>query len=218
MCGIHASLSTQPHIISNDLNRSLSNRGPDHFGQVERKLGRWTLKLTSTVLALRGGGGHVTPQPLVELACPETGSALCWNGEAWRVDGHDLAEGNDGEVLFGMMRETGKPLDVLRRVEGPFAFVYYNEAERTVYYGRDRLGRRSLMTRFGEDGELVFCSVAEDGTGGWKEVEADGIYAASVGKDGELEMQRHEWVVEEGAEDYVSTTSALPFFSVAGVI
>ncbi|KAK4226727.1 hypothetical protein QBC38DRAFT_528192, partial [Podospora fimiseda] len=212
MCGIHASISTTPHVISDDLHRCLSNRGPDHFGQVERRVGKRIVKLTSTVLALRGG--HVTPQPLQI----EDVSVLCWNGEAWRVDG-EFVEGNDGEFLFKKMIGEGRtPLDVLRGVEGPFAFVYFDAEENRIYYGRDRLGRRSLMMRRDEGtGEMVFCSVAEDG-GEWKEVEADGIYAVGFGEGEELERMKYEWVDEEGSEDFVSIMSPFSFTVVVSSI
>ncbi|KAL2172915.1 hypothetical protein VTG60DRAFT_93 [Thermothelomyces hinnuleus] len=94
-------------------------------------------------------------------------------------------------------------LDVLRGIEGPFAFVYYDAVAGTVLYGRDRLGRRSLLAAAPTgDGGLTLCSVAGEAGGGWEEVEADGIYVLRLG--GEAVRERHEWVAGEDAAEFVS--------------
>lgn len=36
--------------------------------------------------------------------------------------------------------------DVLATVEGPYAFIYFRAETQCLYYGRDPLGRRSLMS------------------------------------------------------------------------
>ena len=221
MCGIHAVLSSQTptssashpqdHGLPAELKRCLHARGPDHFGQVERAIhasddgtSLWSLRLTSSVLALRGG--HVARQPLVD---PGSDSVLCWNGEAWRVDGRRVAGGeNDGEAVLGRLVEASLGglealLGVLRGIEGPFAFVYYDAPTETLLFGRDRLGRRSLVMARDEGGGVTLCSVANGE--GWREVEADGIYALRVGV---VEVSRHEWVVGDDAADFVSILGA----------
>ncbi|KAJ4379792.1 hypothetical protein N0V86_004976 [Didymella sp. IMI 355093] len=46
-----------------------------------------------------------------------------------------------------------------------------------LYYGRDCLGRRSLLRKITADGSLLLSSVCDNASGeGWEEVEADGIY------------------------------------------
>lgn len=262
MCGIHAAL-TPPgivHTVSPDLTRSLCNRGPDYLGQVERRVtstscesdSSWTLKLTSTVLALRGD--HVAKQPLTspeDADTGKTGSVLCWNGEAWRINGEPVT-GNDGEEIWRLLREAEveieasacttasteeedakekEILDVFRTIEGPFAFVYWYEAGRKLFFGRDRLGRRSLMVRRDEGtGEVVLSSVAEglgnggddadgaasNGSNGWKEVEADGIYvldlstlsSPSEGEEAKKMMSepvRRDWIEGVDPAEFVST-------------
>ena len=255
MCGIHAVL-TPPgivHTVSPDLTRSLCNRGPDYLGQAERRVTSapsssstnsdtsllesdscWTLKLTSTVLALRGD--HIAKQPLAE----NNGSVLCWNGEAWRINGKPV-RGNDGEEIWRLLREaeasasaassTTKEekdqniLDVFRAIEGPFAFVYWYEAGRKLFFGRDRLGRRSLMMKMDErTREMVLSSVAEGLNGGgdnangsseWREVEADGIYVLDLGllpfsREGVtpavLEPVRRDWIEGGDPAEFVSTS------------
>ncbi|KAK0647623.1 asparagine synthase-domain-containing protein, partial [Cercophora samala] len=213
MCGIHAVISPSSSSsssllpeISPDLHQNLVNRGPDYFGQVARDSsdGRWNLRFTSTVLALRGD--HVTKQPLQEDS--GSGDVLCWNGEAWRLDGGLIGEReNDGEVLFGRLRGArteGEVMGVWRGVEGPFAFVYFCGCLQRVFWGRDRLGRRSLMVKKMDGGGVVLGSIGGNGggEGEWEEVEADGVYSMDLGGGGEV--RKHEWV--EGGENFVSAS------------
>lgn len=146
---------------------------------------------------------------------------LCWNGEAWRVGGGTRVVGageNDGEVVFERLiiaaaaaaeGEEGPVVDVLRGIEGPFAFVFYDAVGGRVYFGRDRLGRRSLLLGGLEGGGVGLCSVAGEACGGegWREVEADGIYVIKVGEVGG--PRRRDWVVGEDADDFVSTLGRL---------
>lgn len=180
MCGIHVSLSPASHTISPDLELRIWKRGPDFLGKETRSVaGAWLLGFTSTVLALRGD--HVTKQPLTQ---PANESVLCWNGEAWRIDDRQV-EGNDGEAILDLLvKASASPvpsrdsiLDVLRSIEGPFAFVFYDQSSQVLFFGRDRLGRRSLMLRQDDlPGTLTLSSVAQSCDPGWREVEADGIY------------------------------------------
>lgn len=214
MCGIHAVVSRNSRFhgtaISEKLRRCLCNRGPDHFGQVTTRLETVTtpvnLTFTSTVLALRGD--HVTKQPFQD---PQTGSVLCWNGEAWRINSQPV-DGNDGEAIFALLREASKKssetgsrdpiLDVFRSIQaitGPFAFVYFDRPSETIYFGRDRLGRRSLLIcRDESDGSFVLSSIAEACEEKWKEVDSDGVYSVVLRQDADPDHLplpvRHEWL------------------------
>lgn len=218
MCGIHAVIalvdnaskesssngdtSTPIDDLPEVLHTRLARRGPDHFGQVSssfsgnssRQDGNTVvLQFTSTVLSLRGDG--LTPQPFED---PATGRALCWNGEVWRLTddaegGDHQVSGNDGEQLFDRLKgcvDSPAVLAVLRAVEGPFAFVYYDRPAGQLYYGRDRLGRRSLLART-TDTSLTLSSVSDVSSSSsstakhvpWVEVEADGIYVVDLNQD-----------------------------------
>ncbi|KAK7752888.1 hypothetical protein SLS62_005230 [Diatrype stigma] len=224
MCGIHAVISDgasgEPPPLSESLQQTLSSRGPDYFGQVKRDIPldeertkALHLVLTSTVLALRGD--HVAAQPLEDTA---SDSVLCWNGEAWRL-GNETVTGNDGEAILAKLRiaessvvdasETREAcvLNVLRSIEGPFAFLYYDAEAKRLYFGRDRLGRRSLLYNVSEDRRsITFSSIADVPASGWQEVEADGVYsirldalaAASGSAMGSWDLNtyitKHDWV------------------------
>ncbi|KAK5653944.1 hypothetical protein OQA88_7869 [Cercophora sp. LCS_1] len=197
MCGIHASLSATPHEISPKLKHTFCDS--------------WFLTFTSTVLALRGD--HITNQPLVH---PTNQSVLCWNGEAWRIDGCQV-EGNDGEAIFdrlsqptALVARRDAILSVFRSIEGPFAFVYYDQLSEALYFGRDRLGRRSLMKRQDSaSGDLILCSVAESPDPSWTEVEADGIYAVDLCNSSDdlrvsRRLSKHGWQAPD-RPDFVSS-------------
>lgn len=204
MCGIHAAISrTALDRIDANLEECLRNRGPDHLGtinvQVDRNGSPLQVALTATVLALRGD--HVAAQPLVDDG---SGSVLCWNGEAWKIRGHPV-QGNDGEAVLALLSVASKHgsaeaiLDVLRAIEGPFAFIYLDKPSGTLYYGRDRLGRRSLLLHRSE-GTVQLSSIAPAASAGWVEVEADGCYSMSLDSgifDMTKRQTRHDWSNDE---------------------
>ncbi|WQF77384.1 Putative asparagine synthase, rossmann-like alpha/beta/alpha sandwich, nucleophile aminohydrolase [Colletotrichum destructivum] len=187
MCGIHAVVSRDGfQSLPAATQTCLCNRGPDHLGEVQAqsKTGgagseNLFLTFTSTVLALRGD--HVTQQPFRDAS---SGSVLCWNGEAWKLAGAPV-QGNDGEAIFSLLtaassRDDAEDAvsDVLRSIQGPFAFVYFDAPASRLYYGRDRLGRRSLLLN--QEEGLRLSSVAESTSPAWTEVEADGIYVLNL--------------------------------------
>ncbi|KAG4428167.1 hypothetical protein IFR05_016349 [Cadophora sp. M221] len=192
MCGIHAAISrTGFQAPSEDSKRLLTNRGPDHTGQQQARIDvrdgtPYWITLMSTVLALRGG--HVTAQPFLDAS---SGSALCWNGEAWKI-GSDPVTGNDGQAVFDLLIQASSSktlaadavtavLKILQSISGPFAFVFLDRKHRQMYFGRDRLGRRSLVFKNDVDlGVLELSSIPGD-KGSWVEVEADAIYQLSYG-------------------------------------
>ncbi|KAK1574462.1 asparagine synthase [Colletotrichum navitas] len=189
MCGIHVSVSREGFQSLPATTRTcLCSRGPDHLGEVQSQTRTSSpdakpvfLNFTSTVLALRGD--HVTKQPFHDASSQ---SVLCWNGEAWKIAGAPV-QGNDGEAVFSLLTAASgrdasedQVLNVLRSIEGPFAFVYFDAAASRIYYGRDRLGRRSLLLNQQEG--LRFSSIAESTSPEWAEVEADGIYVLDLAR------------------------------------
>lgn len=216
MCGIYASISRRDGLVpSSALQSRLVKRGPDHLGttRVSIKSGEDSqvaeifLTFQATVLSLRGRG--ITEQPLVRAT---SGAILCWNGEAWTLGGKTIAENDGAAVLSTLDAASGEDavLDVLQSINGPFAFIYYDPRDGgRIYFGRDRLGRRSLLVHDGED--FILSSVADPGLSGWVEVEADGVYSLDVARLGDARsgsvtmpmVKRHVWLPEDLGE-YVS--------------
>ncbi|KAK2591687.1 hypothetical protein QQS21_010624 [Conoideocrella luteorostrata] len=206
MCGIYAAVSAaEKCLVSSVLERRLRNRGPDYQGTFTTRLddaNATTLTFTSTVMSLRGD--RIVKQPIVDEI---TGSVFCWNGEAWKIGG-EAVNGNDSAAIFALLSlasrhslndDSNRVLDVLRKIEGPFAFIYFDKPTRRLYYGRDRLGRRSLLVKPGE--QFLLASIADFPTTGWTEVEADGIYVLTLQNVGKGYANpvptRYDWVEDD---------------------
>jgi asparagine synthetase B (glutamine-hydrolysing) len=208
MCGIFFSLGLTGHVLPvEELARNLALRGPDSYQvqKLEIPLAerdtdpKPTLPDTvyatfiSSVLSLRGD--HVSVQPFVD---PASGSILCWNGEAWKFNGKDIP-GNDTEFIFDRLLEAGrseistngtalirqtrlqKLLGTLSSITGPYAFIFFNGPSRNIFYGRDCLGRRSLLTRADSQGNIIVTSISTgDSTASWEEIEAEAIHVINI--------------------------------------
>jgi len=184
----------------------LKARGPDSYQEHSIKVFRRTtsegsnepepadlyLTFVSTVLALRGD--HVQAQPLIDR---QTESIFCWNGEAWKFDDKDFSE-NDTYHIFKLLLEVLRPvspsapesdalnvatneaLDLLlltfSRISGPYSFLFFDHVSSRVIYGRDCLGRRSLLNKCNGD-DFVLSSVRDNSPSStWSEVDTAGIY------------------------------------------
>jgi len=225
MCGIHAIVSRKAFVpVGDDLKQLLSKRGPDHIGEETAKVKTkdgipYFISFTASVLALRGG--QVTAQPFKD---PRSGSIFCWNGEAWRLDTEPVV-GNDGRIVFDSLLEASSSrlssaesvsavLKRFRSISGPFAFVFLDRYHDMLYFGRDRLGRRSLLYNTnGLPDSMEFSSSGDLRNGNWKEVDADGVYQLSLSNEqvilGEqslvsqntfesiLPLRRHIWEVSD---------------------
>ena len=79
-------------------------------------------------------------------------------------------------------------LSALQSIEGPFAFVYYKTSSKKIYFGRDCLGRRSLLWLRSDKGAFMLSSVGkaktnQDDPDVWEEVPANGIYSIDLNTD-----------------------------------
>ncbi|KAK7510970.1 asparagine synthase-domain-containing protein [Phyllosticta citriasiana] len=175
MCGIFASLSRHDPIHPDPtIAALLRNRGPDSQQTLERSVNQCHLVLHATVLALRGTS--IVSQPLLDR---DSGSVLCWNGEAWEIDRQPVL-GNDSEAVLGLFvdacRHQTTIASAISRVRGPYAFVFYDAPRRRLYFGRDCLGRRSLLCSE-KAGSMILSSICDYKVSDqWHEVEANGIF------------------------------------------
>ena len=202
MCGIFFSLSNKHYVAPSARElHSLKRRGPDSCCTVQRKfqygLGEALCYLTiyATVLSLRGN--HLVEQPIED---PNSSSLFCWNGEAWTIDGENVG-GNDAQTVFDLLLKATQPsidwepeppvegalsrkaVKALGSISGPFAFLYYDATNQQLFFGRDVLGRRSLLKMIGEDGCLYISSVSEEShLASWTEIEADGLYTIDIAR------------------------------------
>eukprot|EP00842_Homolaphlyctis_polyrhiza_P005916 jgi/Hompol1/6325/HPOL_002247-RA len=107
------------------------------------------IQLHGWVLHLRGLQTAVQPRTI------NTGSLLCFNGEIY--SGIDVPlDISDTEILAKLIAEIDKQYtdddqveqqlcQIVSRMEGEWALVFYHSRSNRIYYGRDFLGRRSLL-------------------------------------------------------------------------
>ena len=210
MCGIYLGLSRTCHISpSQNLTRLLRQRGPEccRVQQFQSDIpipavrtahkDQICMTAAASVLPLRGD--HVYSQPITS---PD-GSFLCWNGEAWRIDGTDVV-GNDSIQVFALLTAVAvgvqssestmsgsvpaggehnvRVAKAMRRVSGPYAFIFFDAQHQTLFFGRDCLGRRSLLRGVTLSGSFILSSVADRELQdvAWEEVESGGIHVLDL--------------------------------------
>lgn len=239
MCGIFVSVNRGNYIEpSSGLRHQLSLRGPHDHNTIYRKIrerpgaGQEDVKVVAyaTVLGLRGDSVSTQPQQITGRR-----TFLCWNGELWAFD-KSLVKENDGEFLIQMLvaaiekdypedisKESSlhKVLNILARCEGPFAFVLFDARHNRLIFGRDELGRRSLLVAGHGDMERSyqlasmrsFADVSD-----WKELNARGVFVHDISESGSPDqlfskIQFHPWDSLKVRLPEVPPTS--PFFLIS---
>jgi asparagine synthetase B (glutamine-hydrolysing) len=180
MCGIFCCLSLKGNTILNyETEQLLKHRGPDSFRQHDINVKGIYLTFVSTVLSLRSH--DVVSQPLID----HHGSVLCWNGEAWSFKEKDIT-GNDTDAVFNKLNQANSHQDILSvfsDIRGPYACVYHHSNQNRLYFGRDCLGRRSLVTATTLQGDRIIASVPTDTSLQWSEIDAEGIFYIDLDQD-----------------------------------
>ncbi|KAL3914746.1 MAG: hypothetical protein SGPRY_007517 [Prymnesium sp.] len=215
----------------------LQRRGPDAFRQLtlhHAPSDGFELRLTGAVLHMRGS--TLTSQPLGDAQ----GNALLWNGEIFGGEIAVASEENDSERLLHSLQaasgaageEVGRGVrEVMAGVHGPWAMTYWHERSRCLWYGRDALGRRSLLraqfTLRGGWSVLLLSSVAlpldewrklalpppQDDLLSpcpeWEELPADGLGCVRIGCGGRA---YHEWVPRDLVRSPYATSLVAPTY------
>eukprot|EP00873_Tetraselmis_striata_P014168 jgi/Tetstr1/434432/TSEL_023532.t1 len=202
----------------------LAARGPDCQGHVEVALGGGSgaavARMSGSVLQLRGA--DAVPSPVADAA----GNLLVFNGEVF--GGLDMpADGSDTLALSGALGDAARDatapgeaiLRVLARLRGPWALLYWQAEANTLWFGRDFLGRRSLLAHWPTElsAQLVLSSVAALWGGAGPRAEGDrfwqelppGVYSlrmAAARRCGPIgaELQLHPWA-DAGELDAISS-------------
>ncbi|CAH1788335.1 unnamed protein product [Owenia fusiformis] len=178
MCGISLVLCSCNDDRHKTIEERLARRGPDMQICVEQRLAdAVTGYFTGCVLHLQGSP---TPQPVLD----KDGNVLLWNGEIFGGIEVDARE-NDTDVLhsrLGGCETDNELLDVMRQIQGPWAFIYWQEKQNNLWFGRDIFGRRSLLLNHSQgSSEICLSSIKLDQYGeDWQEIPAAGIYKISI--------------------------------------
>ncbi|XP_024018287.1 asparagine synthetase domain-containing protein 1 isoform X1 [Morus notabilis] len=166
-------------------------------------------------LQLRGTSPIV--QPLVD----SSRNILVYNGEIFGGI-CTRSEENDTEILLQALESCGDAsgkkfsvIEVLSKIRGPWSVIYWQESSRTLWFGRDAFGRRSLLVHWptADDSRFLLSSVSPvspleqssdlevenriNGRKFWEELPS-GIYSMNVDApsgDGFLvsDVRKHEW-------------------------
>lgn len=162
MCGICGYISKQP--ISSEqltaMNNTMEHRGPDDSGIYQSPLGDFFLGLAHRRLSIidLSPAGH---QPMFGA---DGQICIVYNGEIYNFMelrnelaalGHRFHSQCDTEVILEGYLEWG--IECLKRFNGMFAFCLVDFRTNTMYFARDRVGKKPLYYYY--DGEtLVFGS------------------------------------------------------------
>jgi len=176
MCGIGVVIG---ECSVEDVADVLERRGPDHTSLVSQH----SVSLMATVLHMRGD--VIAKQPKVI----DSGK-LCWNGEIYQYLSNDSslvevpANQSDTEVVAQLLSEALEdgPSETLQAVasamsriwNGEFAFSFLTE--NALYYGRDSLGKRSLLTCQENENVWKLSSVATSLDETWQELPPGLVY------------------------------------------
>lgn len=124
-------------------------RGPDYARHTCYRLPGLSIECFSSVLSLR--------QPFKPQPVAADGFVLHFNGEIYN---EECLQGNDTEFVLreicSASRAHGRQHAVslaVQRLVGEFAYVVWDQETHTVYFGKDRIGKRSLL--FAENSDRV---------------------------------------------------------------
>lgn len=170
MCGIFSAYSNSGPLLETKLRaalRAISHRGPDGSGLWLSSDGRIALGHTRlSIIDLPGG-----TQP---IASEDGMVQIVVNGEFYDFEriraeliacGHSFRSGSDSEIALHLYEEYGvQCLDYLR---GEFAFVLWDQHNRTLFAARDRFGIKPLC--YASTGDCLYLAS-----------EAKGLFAAGV--------------------------------------
>lgn len=94
-----------------------------------------------------------------------------------------LKKRSDTEILLDLLKSSEESSDILETIssiKGPFAFIYYQKETNNLWFGRDRLGRHSLLWNFNE--ESFYLSSVSKKEYPFSEVPAIGIFSLNLNK------------------------------------
>ena len=163
MCGIIALFSRRCPVSEALLQRatlSLRHRGPDaqhHWMSQDRRVALGHARLSIIDLA-------TGDQP---IASEDERSRIVVNGEFYGYEtiqreleqsGHSLRTRSDSEIALHLYEDLGP--QCLHRLRGEFAFVVWDESNRTIFAARDRFGIKPLFYAF-HDETLYLASEAK---------------------------------------------------------
>lgn len=164
MCGITGFVSFRGPAAEDGpaleaMSRAIAHRGPDSHGGWRSVDGRVNLGHRRLAIIDLSPAGH---QP---MATPDGGRVISYNGEIYNFQelredllkqGVRFRGGSDTEVLLQALVTWGV-VPALQRLNGMFAFAYWDGTERKLWLARDRFGEKPLYYSW-QNGRFFFGS------------------------------------------------------------
>jgi asparagine synthetase B (glutamine-hydrolysing) len=151
-----------PDVSPNEMFRRLmykiAARGPDYVSITQVACSGVHFDLFSSVLSLR--------QPFTKQPINNNELLLQFNGELYNSE---TLDSNDTSYIFGLLQNNLMSYDrnlaifrTINELRGEFSFALHDLREGKVYFGRDAIGKRSLVYK--KDDETVLISSVPLGT------------------------------------------------------
>ncbi|CAG9764990.1 unnamed protein product [Ceutorhynchus assimilis] len=165
MCGIFCVLCKSSITCENIINKlsfeeNLKNRGPNSFNFKTVFTQTTSLAFAGSVLWLQGTSP--TEQPL-----EDSQSIFCFNGDIFAGLNEDEQKNlGDTKLFHDFLKEQLLSSKSLNKIQGPYAFIFFDKLSNKLYFGRDIFGRRSLLIgKSNINGDFILTSVAKRNTG-----------------------------------------------------
>lgn len=171
MCGIAGYIGPQPPTPERlqAASAALRHRGPDGEGFYTHRIQDQAVALVHRRLAI------IDLDPRSDQPFRYQGTTLAFNGEIYNyleirrelvALGHQFQTNSDTEVLSHALRQWGR--DALNRLEGMWAFAWYDEQTGNLLLSRDRFGEKPLYVYqhanalyFGSEPKAIFALLGQ---------------------------------------------------------
>lgn len=168
----------------------LESRGPDTTSVVQNyEMDGWAVFSAASVLWMQGK--HPTLQPYVD----SSGNILLWNGDIFygplAPDDNLTSDTSSIAESLRKCHNNDMVIQTISKIRGPFSFVYLNPTARQLWFGRDVLGRHSLLSHI-RDNLLVITSVSSKELD-CQEVPAVGVFLADLNDKGSISVKLYPW-------------------------
>ena len=156
MCGIVGFISENrnTNLIDNFV-KDIEHRGPDSKNHLIVEVHKKYLHIGSARLAIRGGSKENMPME------SESKNILAYNGEVFDMDilektlGNNINYPSDTRLLLDLFSHN---IENVKKVNGMFAFAFYDNIKQKLYLGRDLLGIKPLYYAIKKNGDVFFSS------------------------------------------------------------
>jgi len=156
MCGVVGFISESRNTIQIDnFVKDIQHRGPDSKNHLIVEVDKKYLHIGSARLAIRGDSKETMPMESVSK------NILAYNGEVFDMDtlkktlNNNINYPSDTRLLLDLFSHD---IENVKKVNGMFAFAFYDNSKKKVYLGRDLLGIKPLYYVTKKNGDVFFSS------------------------------------------------------------